>query len=473
MSDSKQTDSDRAMARLLAEALRRPVDAASGIGCPDAEILAAYAEHNLDAAETSQWEKHFADCGRCQKILAVLTVSGEEPLTGAELERFGRKVAAVEVGAPVTASSSGKNKVTPFARPQTAWPWLASAVGIAAAVALWIALRPIPRPVSVAVTAQNNATEPAAPPSPNESLEARANVPPPPAAAQRDAEQQAATSLELAPALKKENAPLGQSTDAAARQERAAPQANDEAQVARTQPTLQSQSEPVLQAANKPIDDLAKAKQSENAVATRSATLPSAAPEAAAAAVPPPPSAVPSPPPAASPDANLRVAAPQSSSDANSAQTASAGNTTRETKAAPNRTVQLFSARQALGGIAATSPGRVVTVTSPSKNISWRLGPGGMIQRSTDRGQSWHPEPSGVTTDLTGGAAPSEDVVWIVGRAGVILRTTDGEHWQRIPSPDPSANWASVQATDAQHATISDGSLRFATADDGQTWKQQ
>lgn len=465
MSDSKQTDSDRAMARLLAGALRRPSGAAGNSGCPDAEILASYAEHNLDAGETAQWEQHFADCGRCQKILAVLTVSGEEPLTGAELERFGRKVAAAELGATVAAPRSRKPKVTQFARPQTAWPWLASAIGIAAAVALWIALRPVPRPASVAITAQNNATERVAPP--NESLEARANVPPPPAAAERDAEQQQLKSTSIAPALKKEKSPAGQSAQAA-------PQANDEAGIAQAQPPSPSQSELVLQAANKPVDDLARAKQSEEAAAQARSAAASAIPSPEVAAAAAPPAAVPSPAPSSSADASRRVAVPQSSTATNSAQAASAGNAASENKTAPDHTVQLFAARQALAGVAANAPGRIVTLRSPGTDVSWRVGPRGEIQRSTDSGQSWQPQASGVTSDLLGGAAPSDNVAWIVGRAGIILRTTDGAHWQRIPSPDPSSDWSTVQATDARHATIlSTTQRRFTTEDGGATWKQQ
>src|SRR5271154_5220489 len=98
MSDAKQNDSDRALARMLADALQPSGDAAGDSACPDAELLAAYAERNLDATETARWEQHFAGCARCQKILAVLTVSGEEPLTGGEVERFGRQAAAASAG---------------------------------------------------------------------------------------------------------------------------------------------------------------------------------------------------------------------------------------------------------------------------------------------------------------------------------------------------------------------------------------
>ncbi len=188
MSDiKKQGDSDPALARLLAEALRPAGGAASDETCPDAGLLAAYADHNLDAAESAHCEEHFAGCARCQKILAVLTVSSEEPLGEAEVERFGRKLAAATMGVVgPEPPATEKKKVTPFARPRTAWRWLAPAAGIAAAVALWIALRPAPPRGTSAVTAQKTTAQPSA--APGESLEARADVPAPPAAASREAE---------------------------------------------------------------------------------------------------------------------------------------------------------------------------------------------------------------------------------------------------------------------------------------------
>jgi photosystem II stability/assembly factor-like uncharacterized protein len=108
--------------------------------------------------------------------------------------------------------------------------------------------------------------------------------------------------------------------------------------------------------------------------------------------------------------------------------------------------------------------------------LRWRAGAGGLIERSNDQGQMWQAQASGVTSDLTAGAAVSGQVAWIVGRTGVILRTTDGSNWQRIaPPPDgAAADWVAVSATDAQHATVtSSDQRRFSTADGGRTWSRQ
>jgi hypothetical protein len=445
MSGSKPTDSERALARLLADALRQPAGAQSDSACPDAELLAAYAEQGLDAAETAHWESHFSECARCQKILAVLTVS-EEPLTDAEVERFGRKLATLELKTPSQAQGGSIKKAASFERPRTAWRWLAPAAGIAAAAALWFALRPAPRPYSAANTAEKTATEPA--PPPDDSLEAKANVPAPPAATEREAEQRQLAAPNVAREFKKESSQEQKTKPVPAPP---APEANPAEAAAEVQPILQAQN----QAAEVPT----RAKQSEDAAA-------------AAAAPPAEPSAASPSAPAASTDAATRTVARTPA--AVPPPSAAANGETPQAKTAPNRTVQLFAARQAVGGVpAAGSLGRTLNISAPSGNAMWRFGAGGQIEHSNDRGKSWQPQASSVTGELLAGSAPSDLVAWVVGRAGVILRTTDGERWQRVGSPAATTDWTAIEATDALNATItSSDRRRFVTDDAGQTWKQ-
>jgi photosystem II stability/assembly factor-like uncharacterized protein len=119
---------------------------------------------------------------------------------------------------------------------------------------------------------------------------------------------------------------------------------------------------------------------------------------------------------------------------------------------------------------------------SPNRRALWRLGSGGRIEHSTDEGQTWQPQASGVTADLLAGAAASEKIAWVVGRAGIIVRTEDGERWRQVTPPaieaaTPSAlnsDWIVVEARDALHATIISRDLRrFVTEDGGRTWVQQ
>src|SRR5579863_3803380 len=88
MSREKQGSSgprDSTLARLVADALESQSAAASSDACPDADLLAAYADHALPDEEVSHWDSHFADCARCQKVLAVLTIRSDDPLTQQEI----------------------------------------------------------------------------------------------------------------------------------------------------------------------------------------------------------------------------------------------------------------------------------------------------------------------------------------------------------------------------------------------------
>ena len=62
--------------------------------CPDAELIAAYHERSLQPDEIARWEGHFAICGRCRKILAVLAATAEEPLAEKEVAHLGELVGA-------------------------------------------------------------------------------------------------------------------------------------------------------------------------------------------------------------------------------------------------------------------------------------------------------------------------------------------------------------------------------------------
>jgi photosystem II stability/assembly factor-like uncharacterized protein len=135
---------------------------------------------------------------------------------------------------------------------------------------------------------------------------------------------------------------------------------------------------------------------------------------------------------------------------------------------------------QALAKIA-SSP---IVFASPDRSALWRVGPGGLIENSSDRGQTWRPQASGVTADLLAGAAPSGKIAWAVGRGGIIVRTEDGQHWQRVMPPSfvdaavaqnvAPPDWISIEARDGLQATIVSRDLhRYATADGGRTWVQQ
>lgn len=435
---------DTTLARLLAEALSRPKSGRieQSFACPDAELLAAYAEHGLTKEETARWESHFADCGRCQKIIAVLAASDDE-LTNAEVERLGNLAAA---------SSAARRPVVANAAPwwrsiwhgPTLWRWLVPVAGMASAAGLWFALHQAPPRETL--SSQIIATTAEAPQSgaaqgdmvassakPNETQIAQGNLPappalaPPPEARLRDKETALAKS---ATAAKKEEAKKQETSSNAVQ----VPPGFEARRAAETREYDAKDSR--LQSAQ-PAEPKSEGNDALRAVAP---VAPVASPPAPALA------------------GGLGGAARQD----------------LDRVAGAPAPAQLKAFAQA------ANP--AIVFASPNRRAMWRLGSAGRIEHSTDQGQTWQAQPSGVTADLLAGAAPSETVAWAVGRNGIILRTQDGEHWQRVAAPsetqaaaatNPASDWTGIDARDALHAAITSRDLRrFATEDGGRTWVQ-
>jgi hypothetical protein len=426
------------LARLLADALKSRSKDAAGLetsACPDAEVVATYADHGLTEEETSHWESHFADCNRCQKIIAVLAASGEE-LAETEVERLGSLAAAASAARQPVARKAARPWKMIWRRPAP-WRWLVPAAGLACA-ALWFALRQPPPRQALSLqktTATNGApqseTAPgstAASAKADETQIAQANLPapPPPGALPRDQETVPTKSSD---AVRQEPERKQESVRNAARE-----------------PTV-SEADNSLGAR----EDIAKDNRFPSAqpVDKKSQTVDAlgAAPPLALAAAPS------TPPP------------------------------TREGEpAVPLDRATGAPVRAQLKALTPTESPAIV-FASPNRRALWRLGSGGHIERSTDQGQTWQPQMSGVTADLLAGAAPSEKIAWVVGRAGTIVLTEDGEHWQRVAPPpaikaaspqSPAPDWLGVEARDALHATIISRDLRrFVTEDGGSTWVQE
>src|SRR6266404_4099378 len=129
---------EEALARRMGDALDR-LDHRGAGDCPDAELIAAYHEKSLQPDEIARWEGHFAICGRCRKILAVLAATSEEPLADKEVAHLGELIAATRTPA------EAPTRPTEITRPnRLAWRmrWLAPALGVAAVLAVWVAMRP-------------------------------------------------------------------------------------------------------------------------------------------------------------------------------------------------------------------------------------------------------------------------------------------------------------------------------------------
>jgi hypothetical protein len=133
------------------------------MGCPDAEMLAAWSDGDLRADERSRVEAHTAVCGRCQAHLAAIArTAAAEPQVVAHGKHF------------------------------RVWPWLVPAAGAVAAVTVWVIVQPParvpqPRQQTSQVQARDEADKPA---------EAKQLQSPPPAAGAARAPHAAERKLE-------------------------------------------------------------------------------------------------------------------------------------------------------------------------------------------------------------------------------------------------------------------------------------
>jgi Putative zinc-finger len=460
-SEAKDLRREELLARRLAQALdeRRPSGAND---CPDAEMIAAYAEQVLDPDESARCENHFAGCARCRTILRVLTASADTPLAAKEVAHLGEMVAG-----------AGSVELTPpSSRPQRPrlidWRlrWLVPALGLASALAVLLVLRPSWRATT---------------PSNSELLVAQAP---------------------------KQELPLPPSTSEAARVSRAASPVKEKQKEEKPSGKNSARS-PDSAAPNSSVEALAKRRVEDagklDAISPQADKKLTEDQGSGRVQPTPPLPAVPSaPPPAAqvAPQLQANVApnaqagrAPQPDSDAS----AIGGQKEREKQAVraesepaeqsgatPPRKQGAAESRlneQKAQAFALARPVQkdAAMLKAPAGTALWRGELGGKIERSLDDGKTWVPQASPSNEDWLGGAAVSDSVCWLIGRHGAIARTMDGEHWQRVPSPPAAAapsgvlpDWVSVTAADGQSATITaaDG-RKFATADGGKTWRPQ
>ena len=393
---------------LVASVLRADERAAAG-ACPDAELLAMYAEREFGGREHSRVETHVHACARCQAMVAALVRAMPD--------------AAAAPGAEVAVATSGG-----FAAWFAGWRWLvpAAALTAVAVVAVWVGRGPaadvaelgrvtdsvadrdffvLPSPTpptpagNAAAESQDRRTlsravpEKAVPPA-KPAREARKDgelaVAPP--AASLEARQSAAGAAPPAEraAEAQTQAKAAVAADAAVRTETSGLVGGSAARVG----AAASGARPV------PAE-----QRAGNEVAQRRESAPSAAFE------PPPPS-----PAAIAP-------------------------------AAPAR---------------ATDPVFRANLTA----ASWRVRQG-VVERTRD-GVAWErvTVPGGVTVIAV--APVSADICWAI-TADAVFTVTDGGTWMRTARP-PAGPLTNVGATSARAATVTAGGARFVTTDGGATW---
>lgn len=433
--DPRERQPDEARLRQREESLGRragdalnEMDARNAAQCPDGEILAAYAERALSQPEAEKWESHFATCARCRQILLALSASADTPLAVREVAPAGERVPAARAPVEITRGSA-----TPRRAKSADWRvrWLAPALGVAAVLAVWFAMRPPWRATdrgSENLIAQAPKTE-ITPPSAVKENRVPSATPPP--------EQKQDRSAALT--------------------RRAQPSAKAPAEAFSGEPmaklgTNRDESDANSLEKKKELDRLADKAQFQSA------------PAPAPAAPPPPPAAAVAPQSAANqPAAAAGPAQAEAKSNADANATLQANPARRQSALALARPAQKVSS---------------VVLQSPFGSEAWRVGSGGRIEHSPDGGETWNPQTSPSQQDWLAGVAVSDVICWIAGRNGAIARTTDGEHWELIATPPQAAapggvppDWVAITARDAQRATVTatDG-RKFATLDGGKTW---
>ena len=459
------------LARRLGEALDqlKPHGAAD---CPDTDVIAAYAEQALGPDESAQWEGHFASCTRCRNILRVLGASADAPLAEKEVAQLGQLVSAVRAPIEITAGKAQG------ARPQRVdWRkrWLAPAIGVAAVLAVWFAMRPpwrvADRGASETLVAQAPRNEMPASPAPP-AVDRFSNVAPPQNLKKEATLSPEGSAAQTAPLNSPTQSPVNGRLDSGAAVGGVSPSEGETLRSLQQQKKLSAPMEgreaqpPASPSVPPPTP---KARIAMQAQAAPQAEAKASSGNAVAESAPAP----------ASGNANANAAVDALARD----KQPSAPRPVAGALVVPEASSRLSAGArkpQSAADLKTTEPASV-QATAPFGSTVWRMGKNGRVERSADAGETWVLQASPSQEEWLAAVAVSDTVCWVAGRNGSIARTTDGERWERIAPPaQGAANGAAlpdltgITARDAQSATItaSDG-RKFSTADGGRTWQRQ
>ena len=477
--DDRDLNFEKALGRhLRSEASPQIEAAARPSNCADAEVLAAYHERLLSPDELNFWKEHIAGCARCQEILAQLEITDEiavnahdEELSLAGAPAASRKAVAISsavapVELPVAKPSqvrnmpsgpqtakSGSEKVVSISR----WRWLAPAGAIAAGLLVWIVIHEEKKSV-ISPTVQVAANQPAIP-SPELDKEAALSRNAAPLRSTPELSKPQKQGVEL-------NGNLG---DRVSTNQQAAVNLSNQQhlkQQVMDGSRLDAPNAPSLNQDSKMHEERAAGQGPKPSEATNRrdfSQLEKSAPGMLAYEAAPP----------ASPISPKKTDSVSESAEVSG----SAGALTNKDKlpvaapAPPASKANALAKPDFQAALREKTP-NFRLIVPPGGNTLWRAGAAGLIERSSDRGNTWLPQISGVAANLTGGSAVNDLVCWVIGDSGTILRTMDGGmHWTRASSPATNG-LGTIEARDALNATILDPSGRkaYTTKDGGATW---
>ncbi len=421
---------EEALARRAGQMLDHRAPDVAG-DCPAAEAIAAYHERALAPDEIALWEGHFATCANCRQALVALRASDEAQPDEKHLEHSAESVAA-----PGTRPVTVLTRREPMHRRAR---WVAPAIGIAAVLVIWFAMRPpsglFKRPAQTVIVAEGPKSLP-------ENFPAGYAPLPSPAADARNAIDKGVAA--------------GGETGRAARIDGHI--ATESAEVSQENEKKQPAEEPDQERGN------------------ASAAVPALAPP-----VPPQQDRRES----AKDDAGGRQRSPVpalQSEPAGVAKQSSAAQIYEKTEGADQTANKARVADRATKTRATdlVAPSAEVLARSPSGLVIWRAGAGGKIERSTDAGQSWNVQRSPLNQNWLAATAVSDTVCWLAGANGAIARSRDGKTWEPISPPATAADsegkqpdWTALLAKDAARTTVvaADG-RRYITTDGGKSWSE-
>lgn len=436
-------EEDKAMAGLLRRSLARHVGPSGD--CPEQEILAAYYERSLDAAERGRVEIHFSQCSRCREQLAAMARAEEEPQPNPR----GAWLLDWRLLAPVTVAL------------MLVIVWGAHRRGAVGT----LARSPNTPLVAMNKTAQAPAPEAAerrgalsSTPSSYSAFENPPNGTPP----LPDAKRTALTSP-VAPALADRSAVSSRE--------------NQRAQKAAALSGVSGGAAGEM--ASKETDAAQTHGEQFSRALARVVTAPATGP------IPPPPARQTEVAPATEFEAqgaqtrevlkDKKMPAAQQGQVSAAQQTVTVQSATAEAPEVSSTLTQqeapVSAGGDAVDLMAVVGERPATIIKTPDPRVLWRIAGAGFIERSADGGATWQGQLPGSNAPVTAGAAPSAKICWLVGRDGTILLTNDGIRWKKIAPPAP-LDFTAVTAQDASSATVTaaDG-RKFSTTNSGKTWK--
>jgi len=117
------------------------------------------------------------------------------------------------------------------------------------------------------------------------------------------------------------------------------------------------------------------------------------------------------------------------------------------------------------------SGGRLTGCAIVSPTTGWVVGSGGVVYRTTNRGDSWTLLPLGLTTKLNDVFFLDQTRGWIVGDAGTVLQTSDsGQTWSHRSVTDTTTLLSVAFADTGSGVAVGRLGRIFQTTDGGTSW---